>query len=543
VWKGGGGTSTVAGDEVLDERSEKATLSPVSTKPASSVRKGNPRLVLPLKAPRSTAAMKSGYRVSEYFPPGRARNPRLIVPPKAPLKPKGNIPSLVRTKSGSSDNPIDVDATHPTWDPPVKNLHMVKGTRPATDSRPGVQRVFKATLKAQKPVRPSPSLHRSVLTKPATGPTYQHSDSAFPAAVGSYQAAGQNVQKLQSLPDTQTSGRIAYPSLSTAPYQQYAVPFDSSHYLHRSQLPAQFPFDARYSHYPVDPRQYPPMSYPILQLAKAHPKHMPQSTLVPTDYAKSKYHQPLASLIHYLPGHEEHLRQRAVQYVREYSRRCPRKRSIFEDPEATSGSEYESGTSFPHIVNKFTDQGLRAGYDPQALAPETHSSAVSVATRIEEHDLDLEVLVSHTQLLTDMLHAYPRSRDKIGLREDMETLISIQNQRFHDWVAGEKVERTRKKAKLFNANIDSDRMVYAFMRGGYGGDETESEQDDEVVGEKEKEKAATDKKVLGAIASTADMWEKKKGMGIVDVFANGEGGSSLAMSEDDDVDSVLGSDG
>jgi hypothetical protein len=270
---------------------------------------------------------------------------------------------------------------------------------------------------------------------------------------------------------------------------------------------------------------------------------MPQPALVPTDYAKSKYHQPLASLIHSLPGHEEHLRQRAVQYVREYSRRRPCKRSIFEDPEATSGSEYESGTSFQHIVNKFTDQGLRAGYDPQALAPETHSSAASVATRIEEHDLDLEVLVSHTQLLTDMLHAYPRSRDQVGLREDMETLMSIQNQRFHDWVAGEKAERTRKKAKLFNVNIDSDRMVYAFMRGGYGGDESESEEDDEVVGEKEKEKAATDKKVLGAIASTADMWEKKKGMGIVDVFANGEGGSSLVMSEDDDVDSVLGSDG
>ena len=235
-----------------------------------------------------------------------------------------------------------------------------------------------------------------------------------------------------------------------------------------------------------------------------------------------------------------------MQYVSEYSRPHPRKRGVFEDPEATSNSEYESGISSQHTINKFTDQVLRTEYRPKVLAPEIKSSRsyAQEAAAYVANNLDLKVLMAHTQLLTNMFDVYPQSRDQAGLREDMGMLISIQNQRFHDWVASEKAERTRKQAKLFNVDLDSDRMVYAFMRGGRGGDETETEteNEDKVAEGKEKTRTEKEEDVLKTIDSTAEIWEKSKGLGIVDVFANGDGGSSRVVGEGEDVDSVLGSD-
>jgi hypothetical protein len=138
-----------------------------------------------------------------------------------------------------------------------------------------------------------------------------------------------------------------------------------------------------------------------------------------------------------------------------------------------------------------------------------------------------------------MFHVYPSSHDKVGLRDDMESLISVQNQRFHDWTAIEKAERLRKKAELFNADIGSDKVVYAFMKGLHSGNETESEDEDI----ERQEKIEVEKEVLETIASTAEVWEKKKGVGIVNVFANEERGSSPVISEHEEVGSVLGSDG
>jgi hypothetical protein len=193
-----------------------------------------------------------------------------------------------------------------------------------------------------------------------------------------------------------------------------------------------------------------------------------------------------------------------VQYVSEYSRPHHRKRGVFEDPEATSNSEYESGISSQHTINKFTDQMLRAEYRPQVLASEIKSSGsyAQHAAAYGANNLDLEALMAHTQLLTNMFDVYPQSRDQAGLRKDMEMLISIQNQRFHDWVASEKAERTRKQAKLFNGDLDSNRMVYAFMKGGRGGDETETEDKDKVAEGKEKTRTEKEEEGLKTIDST-----------------------------------------
>jgi hypothetical protein len=451
VWEGESGNNTTCGG-LPNKRSENVAPGLMATEAASSTRKGNPRLAVPTKIPHSTVPIEAAYRVSVSYLAGPSIS-NLTLSFKAPLKPKGNLSTHVKTKLGSSDNPIDVDALHLT----AKNFHMAKGTRQATDSSLGRHSVLKPASKVNKSVRPSLGLHRSVLPKP--GSQCPHPGAGLPIASIPYHVSGQSVQKLQPVFNS-------YPSLPIAPYQQCGAPYSFTQAIDQSQPPSQYSPDDRYAHYPVDPRQYPPIPYLISQPAQHHPKHMPYFALPPTHCDESKYHHPLipkpadsnALLPHpyAFQKQEEHLRQRAVQCIREFSRPRPRKCNL-EDQEVTSGSKYDSPSATLQLnVNETSEQGLR-----NRCTRNGHTSI--------NRNLDLSHLISHTQLLTEMFHVYPSSRDKVGLREDMESLISVQNQRFHGWAASEKAECLRKKAELFNADIDSDKVVYAFMKGVHSG--------------------------------------------------------------------------
>ena len=90
------------------------------------------------------------------------------------------------------------------------------------------------------------------------------------------------------------------------------------------------------------------------------------------------------------------------------------------------------------------------------------------------------------------------------------------------------VQLIKSGPSLSEALSEYDALSYRFSPSGHEVKVAETEEEEEV---------------LETIDSTADMWGKKKGVGIVDVFASGETGSSPVMSEDEDIDSVTGSDG
>ncbi|KAF2874011.1 hypothetical protein BDV95DRAFT_319599 [Massariosphaeria phaeospora] len=130
----------------------------------------------------------------------------------------------------------------------------------------------------------------------------------------------------------------------------------------------------------------------------------------------------------YYPN-ETALRNKALQYVREATRPRPRKRAIFEDPDATSGSE---------------DEG-----DDAALLSRSHISsdpATITSTKRAHNDEDrrlaLTELISHTSLLTSLLSLYPHSASQPDLREDIAMLQPVINQRVQNWLTAENVTPT-----------------------------------------------------------------------------------------------------
>ncbi|KAJ4376615.1 hypothetical protein N0V86_006729 [Didymella sp. IMI 355093] len=185
-----------------------------------------------------------------------------------------------------------------------------------------------------------------------------------------------------------------------------------------------------------------------------------------------------------VPLNEEQLRNKALQYVREYSR-SPRKRKMANDIDEISG--------------------------PVTILPDPH--------------FKLTPLIEQACLLTSLLRVYPQSTDQKGLREDIAMLASIQNQHLADWLNFE-VGQSRKMASSHtprvsrNATILLDKPVSCSVTA------------EEAVEAERKRKQ--DEEVRGLLSAGATVWQDGSGLSVADVYSDGKA-SAAAEGQDEDV--------
>jgi hypothetical protein len=161
----------------------------------------------------------------------------------------------------------------------------------------------------------------------------------------------------------------------------------------------------------------------------------------PHDYRArtASYHTPVHGYPIFPVLNEEHLRQRAVQFVLDRARPRRRKRRLSDDPDETSGSEYGDADEQPKKKTKTSP------LEERCTTPSQPSDEVVVSTpstgisedNIFDRNLKLSELVEHTQLLTAMLMTYPRSADQKGMREDIAMLATVTDKRLASWDSAE----------------------------------------------------------------------------------------------------------
>jgi hypothetical protein len=127
------------------------------------------------------------------------------------------------------------------------------------------------------------------------------------------------------------------------------------------------------------------------------------------------------------------LRKRAVQYVLDHARPRSRKRRLSDDPDVTSSSEYEDASRATKRTRKETRAPEKT---PDASATNTPSSGASEENMFDRN-LRLTEMVEHAQLMASLLMAYPYSADQKGMREDIAMLMTVTEKRLQTWLSAE----------------------------------------------------------------------------------------------------------
>jgi hypothetical protein len=184
---------------------------------------------------------------------------------------------------------------------------------------------------------------------------------------------------------------------------------------------------------PAAPQPYPNgyAAYLDASMAFSRGAIAPQN-LQPYQPSFATYQTPINGYPIFTTQNEEALRKRAVQYVLDDSRPRPRKRRLPDDPDQTSGSEYEN-EPVPRTTEK-PRTPKRQKITSTVSTPSTGASEENMFDR----NLKLTELVEHTQLVTGLLMSYPYSTDQAGLREDLSMLASVSNKRLQAWFSAER---------------------------------------------------------------------------------------------------------
>jgi hypothetical protein len=223
--------------------------------------------------------------------------------------------------------------------------------------------------------------------------------------------------------------------------------------------------------YPISTRYL--ASQPSTAHAPARP-NIPYFPRIPPGYAYA------ASV----PLNEEQLRNKALQYAREYSR-SPRKRKMANSIDETSG--------------------------PVTILPDPH--------------FQLTPLIEQACLLTSLLRVYPQSTDQKGLREDIAMLASIQNQHLADWLNFE-VGQSRKIASPHTPRVSRNATVV------FDKPAPRSLTAEEVIEAERKRKQ--DEEVRSLLSAGATVWQDGSGLSVADVYSDGKA-STPAEGQDENV--------
>ena len=240
----------------------------------------------------------------------------------------------------------------------------------------------------------------------------------------------------------------------------------------------------------------------------------------PTRPASRYYAPPPLPVPWYIvppPLNEGHLRMKALQYVREYSRSSLRTRKAPEDPDETSGSGSEE-------IDIGTTLRPRNPRTPQVLSSSTKSKKSSITILPDPH-IQLTPLIEHASLLTSLLRTYPQSKDQNGLRGDIAMLASVQNQHLADWLNFE-VGQSRKLASPHKPCVS--RSTTASPTEPIASVFTEQQR---AEAEKKKEQ---DDKIRGLLSANGELWQDGSGLGVADVYAETRASTPATSQGDGD---------
>lgn len=222
--------------------------------------------------------------------------------------------------------------------------------------------------------------------------------------------------------------------------------------------------------------QYPRVQYVAQQHGTfTHPHtqyhHHPPASVCPIPPHPLNQHfvsQPLS---------EVSLRQKAAQYVRDYTWISPHKRWTPKDAE-------QSSTSNPaeHMADKSPG----------------HSNNSNLNIFSDNTANHLTHLTHQSTLLTQLFKCYPHSTDPADLRQDIRMLFLAQNQRLEAWLSKE----TEHESNHGNMSLVAGRGLKT----------TEEMQVQKL----------RDEEVRGFLSAGAGMWQDGSGLGVADVYAEVE---------------------
>lgn len=258
------------------------------------------------------------------------------------------------------------------------------------------------------------------------------------------------------------------------------------------------------------------LQYPMsAQYLASHPS----SNHLPPGPAMQYYSSPPLPYVQYTAPptlSEDQLRNKALQYVREYLRASPRKRKMPDDPGETSDSE-------PGKIDLESAPHLRDPHTPRAPSSSSISRAKkNPVTILPDPHFKLPPLVEQASLLTCLLQAYPHSNDQKNLRKDIARLATVQNQHLADWLNFE-VGQSRKLVSAHKPRVSESvaasptkPVVPRLTNGERAEVGTKSKQDEEI---------------RGLLSADAEMWQDGSGLGVADVYAETRAFSPAAGQE------------
>ncbi|OAL56332.1 hypothetical protein IQ07DRAFT_651093 [Pyrenochaeta sp. DS3sAY3a] len=239
-------------------------------------------------------------------------------------------------------------------------------------------------------------------------------------------------------------------------------------------------------------------------------------TYGPPTYTNPHTHQfPPVPRFHILPSnHEDDLRKKAMQYIRESSKPDPRKRKLSEvDPEETSASESEKPSKPKARPSHNASRSINSASSvpvpvPVAYMSPYHMPGVFPVYNGPDHNFQVRQLAEYTSLVTALLKAYPDSKDQKGLREDIAMLTSAHNQMFAKWMKDESQSaRKRRKSNTDSAiGVDTDEHDTAATPRitSHGPPQQKTTQDDVV---------------RQFMSAGAPVWQPGVGLNVADVYA------------------------
>jgi len=204
------------------------------------------------------------------------------------------------------------------------------------------------------------------------------------------------------------------------------------------------------------------------QPVHVQPRHQPRSAYVQQHLPRSHgpyttFYQTPANGYYVFPKQDETLlRKRSVQYVLDHARPRPRKRRLSDDPDATSGSDYEDASRATKRTRKDTRTPTKT---PEVSATSTPSTGVSEENMFDRN-LKLTEMVEHAQLMASLLMAYPYSADHKGMREDIAMLAGVTEKRLEAWLSAEdELELETRKRRTSSATAPKPSLHKSPFKG------------------------------------------------------------------------------
>ncbi|KAI0583734.1 hypothetical protein Alg215_03462 [Pyrenophora tritici-repentis] len=240
--------------------------------------------------------------------------------------------------------------------------------------------------------------------------------------------------------------------------------------------------------------------------ASSESQHLRPAHILTQQHDQSKYQSPYTQPYVYptpmicypaTPLQSENmLRDKAAQYVREFSGASKHKRML-SDVGSVRISDQEGEQ---RMIN---DQHSKPLLQYSIIPPSTPQISAHRSIHQTVHrGINIHHLAENTSLITSLLQTYPSSSNQGGLREDISILASLQHQHITEWLKAESQHSPKRRKN----NTDASAFTPDNRKRKTTTLETR-------VANKE------DTALRRVFSAGADMWQDGTGHGVADVFA------------------------